>query len=643
MKIKSIYIPLLTVLAMLVPIACASIGSPEGGPKDTTPPKVIKCLPENQSAHNSRKKVSIYFDEYIKLENANEKVVISPPQMEMPEIKASGKKISVELLDSLKQNTTYTIDFSDAIVDNNEGNPLGLFTYSFSTGETIDTMEVSGTLLEAENLEPIKGLLIGLHRNIADSAFTRLPFDRVSRTDSRGRFTIKGVAPGTYRIYALEEADGNFMFNQKSEKIAFDTTCIIPSCAPATRPDTIWRDSTHIDSIRTVSYTRFYPDNIVLKAFKEEFYSLHLLKTERATPFSFSIYFTGPCDSLPVLKGLNFDEKDAFLIESSYHNDTITYWIPDSALAMKDTLTISLSYLDTDTLNQLVPRTDTIDIVAKKTLTKIKEELQKQIEEWEKDQEKKNRKRKKQDENIPQEPNPYLKKEALTYQLQPSGSIAPDQNIKITFTEPVVRLDSAAFHFFKKVDTLWHEEPFLLMPVENDRRSFMLYAEWRPENSYKLNIDSAGIHSVLNKTNEKIEKEITVSSLDDFSSIFIKLITPDTNNVVQLLNKDDKVVRSVKAVNKEADFYYLPPGDYYLRLFVDRNGDGKWTTGLYEKNIQPEEVFYFPKPLVARAKWEIEQDWDVRGIPITKQKPEAITKQKPDKEKQPQRQYSTSR
>lgn len=281
--------------------------------------------------------------------------------------------------------------------------------------------------------------------------------------------------------------------------------------------------------------------------------------------------------------------------------------------------------------------------MAKKTLTKIKEELQKQIDEWEKDQEKKNRKRKKQDENIPQEPNPYLKKEALTYQLQPSGSIAPDQNIKITFTEPVVRLDSAAFHFFKKVDTLWHEEPFLLMPVENDRRSFMLYAEWRPENSYKLNIDSAGIYSVLNKTNEKIEKEITVSSLDDFSSIFIKLITPDTNNVVQLLNKDDKVVRSVKAVNKEADFYYLPPGDYYLRLFVDRNGDGKWTTGLYEKNIQPEEVFYFPKPLVARAKWEIEQDWDVRGIPITKQKPEAITKQKPDKEKQPQRQYSTSR
>lgn len=641
MKIKSIYIFLLMALSMVIPIACASIGSPQGGPKDTTPPRVVKCQPSNQSVHNNRKKVSIYFDEYIKLENANEKVVISPPQIEMPEIKASGKKISVNLLDSLKQNTTYTIDFSDAISDNNEGNPLGLFTYSFSTGEIIDTMEVSGTLLEAENLEPIKGLLVGLHRNTADSAFTTMPFDRVSRTDSRGRFTIKGIAPGTYRIYALEEADGNFMFNQKSEKIAFDTTCIIPSCAPDIRPDTIWKDSVHIDSIRMVPYTHYYPDNLVLRAFKEEFYALHLLKTERATPFSFSIYFTGPCDSLPVLKGLNFDEKDAFLIESSYHNDTLTYWIPDTMLAQKDTLTISLSYLDTDTLNQLVPRTDTLDIVAKKTLTKMKEELQKQIDDWEKEQEKKAKKRKKQDENIQPEANPYLKKEALSYQLQPNGSIAPDQNIKITFTEPVINVDSAAFHFYKKVDTLWQEEPFLVMPVERDQRSLMLYAEWRPENSYKLNIDSAGVTSILNKVNDKIEKEISVSSLDDFSSIFIRLITPDTCNIVQLLNKDDNVVRSIKAVKNEADFYYLPPGDYYLRLIVDRNGDGKWTTGLYEKDLQPEEVFYFPKPLIAKAKWEIEQDWDVRGIPLTKQKPEAITKQKPDKVKQPQREYST--
>ena len=141
------------------------------------------------------RKVTIAFDELIKVENAQEKVTISPPQIEMPEIKTSGKRISVELMDSLKPNTTYTVDFSDAIVDSNEGNPLGNFTYFFSTGERLDTMEVAGHVLEAGNLEPVKGILVGLHSNLADSAFTHLPFDRVARTDGSGHFSIKGVAP----------------------------------------------------------------------------------------------------------------------------------------------------------------------------------------------------------------------------------------------------------------------------------------------------------------------------------------------------------------------------------------------------------------------------------------------------------------
>lgn len=138
--------------------------------------------------------MTITFDELIKVENAQEKVTISPPQIEMAEIKTSGRRISVALQDSLKANTTYTIDFSDAIVDSNEGNPLGNFTYYFSTGAQLDTMEVAGHVLMAQNLEPVKGILVGLHRNLADSAFTTLPFDRVARTDGNGHFCIKGVA-----------------------------------------------------------------------------------------------------------------------------------------------------------------------------------------------------------------------------------------------------------------------------------------------------------------------------------------------------------------------------------------------------------------------------------------------------------------
>lgn len=622
-----------TLIGASILAACASIGSPEGGPRDETPPRILKCQPENMATNNQKKKVTLTFDEYINIENASEKVVVSPPQLEMPDIKTVGKKIHITLHDSLKSNTTYTIDFSDAIVDNNEGNPMGQFTYSFSTGENIDSMEVSGTLLAAENLEPIKGMLVGLYSNLEDSAFTTLPIERVSRTNGSGQFTIKGVAPGKYRIFGLQDMDGDFRFSQKSEMIAFDSIIIEPYCKPDLRPDTIWRDSTHIDTIRQVPYTHFYPDNIILRGFTEEFQTLHLLKTERPNPDIFTIYFTGPSDTLPQLRGLNFDGAENFIVEHSLRNDTLTYWITDTLVSNKDTLSISLTYLDTDSLNQLVYKTDTLDLIAKITRSKQRKELQDKIEAWEKEQKKEKRRLK---ENYTAQENPNLK-QYLSYQAKPSGSIAPDQNITFTFSEPIAALDTTAFRFFKQKDTLWIEEPFLFLPVEEDLKSYVLYAEWHPGERYRFEADSSAVRGILGQESTAFKKEISVNGEDNFSSLFVQLILPDTGAVVQLMNSSDKVVRSVRAENNRADFFYVTPGDYYLRLFIDRNGDGVWNTGLYEQNRQPEEVFYFPKPMVLKARWEIEQDWDVRGIPLDKQKPEAITQQKADKSKSSRR------
>ena len=130
-------------------------------------------------------------------------MVISPPQVQQPEIKANGKRVVVNLQDTLKANTTYTIDFADAIQDNNEGKPdAGVYRIHFLPEQSLISMAIAGTLLDASNLEPVKGVLVGLHANLADSAFTTLPFDRVGRTDSRGQFSIRGVSPGKYRIYA---------------------------------------------------------------------------------------------------------------------------------------------------------------------------------------------------------------------------------------------------------------------------------------------------------------------------------------------------------------------------------------------------------------------------------------------------------
>lgn len=164
-------------VSVAVLYSCASVGRLEGGPIDEEPPRFVTGSPLPGALHNKKSKISIEFDEFIKLEKANEKVVISPPQVQQPEIKANGKRVVVNLQDTLKANTTYTIDFADAIQDNNEGNPMQGFTYTFSTGAELDSMAIAGTLLDASNLEPVKGVLVGLHANLADSAFTTLPFD----------------------------------------------------------------------------------------------------------------------------------------------------------------------------------------------------------------------------------------------------------------------------------------------------------------------------------------------------------------------------------------------------------------------------------------------------------------------------------
>ena len=301
-------LPVLGILGVLL-YSCASIGRIEGGPIDETPPMFVNSRPMPGQLNYDRDRISITFDEYIKLDQPNEKVVISPPQIQQPEIRTSGKRVIVNLNDTLKPNTTYTIDFGDAIQDNNEGNPLELFTFTFSTGDRLDTMAVSGTVLNASNLEPVKGMLVGLYANLADSAFTTTPFDRVGRTDSRGRFSIRGVAPGSYRIYALQDADQNVYFSQPMEQIAWNDSLVIPRYEFRMRQDTTWIDSLIIDTIVERQYTHFLPDDILLRCFKEVYFNQRLAKSERLTPQKFSLYFTAPADTLPLLRGLNFDEK----------------------------------------------------------------------------------------------------------------------------------------------------------------------------------------------------------------------------------------------------------------------------------------------------------------------------------------------
>ena len=613
-------------MLMIVVYSCASMGNPDGGPYDEEPPKFVRSTPKPFAINSKEKKVTIEFDEFIKLEKAAEKVVVSPPQLEQPEIKASGRKVVVGLVDSLKPNTTYTIDFADAIVDNNEGNPLGNYAFTFSTGTTIDTMEVSGTVLGASDLEPVKNIQVGLHSDLSDSAFMKKPFDRVSRTDSRGHFSIRGIAPGKYRIYALMDGNQNYLFDSKTEMIAFSDSIIIPAMEDAMRQDTIWKDSLTIDTIKSVGYTRFLPDDIILRAFKEENDRQYLTRSERDKENHFVLTFSARADTLPTLKGLNFDERDAFIIEKTDRNDSICYWIKDSLIYQMDTLEIQMDYLATDTLDRLVPQTDTLFLANKLTRAEREKLEAKAAEEKEKERKKKEKK----GETIEPEPTKFL-----TLNVDAPSAFDLDRNVYLSFDEPVASIDTAAIHMEIKKDSLWEEIPFMFVADSVMPRKYEILAEWEPEKEYQLSIDSMAFRGMYGLHTNKVKQTMKVKKLDEYGTILLNITGADSTAVVELLDGSGKVLRRQRITPQNtADFYYLNPGTkFYIRLFNDRNGNGVWDTGKYSEHSQPEEVYYFPKVWEMKANFEFEENWDINAVPVEKQKLDEIKKQKPEETK----------
>ena len=613
-----------------VVVGCARMGQPDGGWYDDDPPVVIGSDPADQSTNVKAKKISIYFDEFIKLEDATSKVTVSPPQLEMPEINATGKKIVVELQDSLKENTTYTIDFSDAISDNNEGNPLGNYTYSFSTGDQIDTLEVSGYVLDASNLEPVKGIKVGLYNDLADSAFKTKPMLRVSQTDSRGHFVIKGVAPGTYRAYALNDVDGDFRFSQKAEMVGFNHDTFEPTFKPDTRTDTIWRDSLHIDALKKVPYTHFLPDDITLLAFTQLQTDRFLLKTERNEPEKFSMFFSYGHPELPVIKGLNFDADSAFVVETGEKQDTIHYWLRDTTLINQDTLRMEISYMITDTLGNLVSHTDTLEALAKVPYEKRMKEKAKAFEKWQKEQEKKKKHDEKYDSIYPVE--------VLKPNYQVPSSMDPDKKIEIEMPIPLQRCDTAGVHLYSMIDSVWYEAPFTFRPVEYQLRKYEIIAEWRPNIEYSLEIDSAAFEDIHGLVSGAFKQGIKVKSLDEYSTLTLNIsgIADSLPLRVQLLNNSGGKVKEVVAHKNVVRFDYVTPGKYYVSAFVDANNNGLWDTGNYNEDLQAEAVYYYSRMIECKEKWDVTQSWDLTSVPRFRQKPQEIVKQKPEAQKKQQ-------
>ena len=446
---------------------------------------------------------------------------------------------------------------------------------------------------------------------------------RVSRTDSRGRFIIRGVAKGDYRIYALQDMDGNYMYNQKSEKLAFTPEIIMPSWKPDIRQDTLWIDSLHIKDIKQVPYTHFLPDDVVLNSFTATQTDRFFLKSERKDPNHFTLFFSYGDADLPQITGLNFNAKDAFITEPSLNQDTIIYWLRDTALVNQDTLRMQLLYNMTDSTGKLVPKTDTLEILSKVPYAKRLKRQQEEYDKWFKKQEKAKERGKEFETTMPVTP--------LEIRYNVSSQMDPDQNPTFELPTPIAKTDTSKIHLYEKIDSLWYRAKYKFGAEPGKPRSLKLVSTWDPGHEYSLEVDSAAFTDIYGKVSAKYKQGVRIPSMDEYGTLIMTLQNMEGKNcLVQLLNESDKPVKEAYAKNNQATFHYIKPGNYYLRLIVDDNDNGKWDTGDYASQRQPEAVYYYPKAIECKAKRDVQGMWNPRQLPLYKQKPAAITKQKAD-------------
>ena len=616
--------------------SCARMGHPDGGWYDELPPKVVGASPAEGATQVTGRRIVINFDEYIKLDNPQQNVVVSPAQLEPPTIKVQGRRIIVELNDTLLPNTTYTIDFSDAISDLNEGNPMGNYTYTFSTGDGIDSLQMSGHVIDAFTLEPVQGIFVGVLKEESgerseesketwESVSADMPaLQRVGRTDAEGRFSVKGIAPGRYRIMALADLDGDFRYSQAAEQVAFNTTVYTPTFGSAVRQDTLWRDSLHIRDIRRVGYTRYQPDDIVLRAFTATPDMRYFLKAERTEAERFTVYFTAPDSIAPVVEGMNFDSWDAFIVESSAGHDTITYWLRDSTLIKQDTLRLSLSYRASDSLGILQPKVDTLDVVSRRPFALREKDRQKEYERWQQQQRKKQQRGEAVEHVMPSQ---MLEPKYAYYPV-----MTPEQHVSINMPVPLARLDTAAIHLYAQQDSTWYRVEKRC--IDKGRRQYEIRAAWTPNTMYSLEIDSAAFMDIYGRVNPAFKAGLKVPDASTYGSLFITLDGWDGKSVVaQLLNGQGNVIKEVAVRDGVAAFFYLNTGAYYLRAFVDDNGNGQWDTGNFTEGLQPELMCYYPRAINCRANWDIRERWNPTSVAANRQKPSELRKERKEERK----------
>ena len=549
--IKFIWLAFFSVLF----IACAKQVAINGGPKDTTPPRIVEAFPQNGSVNFNEDFIYVKFDEYIKLNSLNQKLIVSPPMEEDPEIIIKGKGIKIYLnLNTLDENTTYSLNFNDAIADNNENNSLHSYVYAFSTGKDIDSLSFSGYVLDAYTKKPVEDIWIILHDNMIDSAIQTMIPAYITKVDKDGNFLIPFVRDNDYKIYALKDNNYNYMFDIPDEAIAFMDTVYNPSVEIVTSTDTSQYD-TH-----TYKNT---PANIELLIFSENKQSQFIKSSERNKLNYMELVFNATqYEDFSV----NIPQDEKAIIFAKENPDTVKIWLSNTELIEKDSVVAIIEFIDpvfTDSIRQDTVFFRNTDIINADSLVSI---------------------------------NINSKKE-------------PHKELMLKMSSPYLSFDKSKIIIERLSDTLYSPIQFVIVKDSLDPLCLKIVAEFIEKSEYRIICQEEFITDINNLVNILDTFDVSVVSSLEYGNLNLSFVDKTKTYIVQLLNGEN-IVSELVTSNGLVEFGFLPPANYRIRVIEDMNSNKRWDTGDYSKKLQAEPVYYYPEEYEIRSNWNHEIEWN---------------------------------
>lgn len=619
-RLKKIAYMMMSAIGIAGMYSCANMGGgPQGGPRDMIPPKYVFSTPERSAVNSKPEKAEIIFDEYIVLKDA-QNVIVSPPMEPAPEIKSVGKKVSITFKDSLEKDATYIIDFGSNIVDFRESNPIRNYYFEFSTGEKVDSFCISGNVVDAYTLVPQTGITVGVYSDWTDSTFATKRLERITKTDKNGRFVLRGLKEKPYHLCAVKDDNTNFRFDAPGEMLAWIDTVITPRKKMEERCDTTWKavdrdsllglepgnvrtDTLIIDSIACSQRPYYMPDSVEMRLFAKPLPYQAYKKVERTEANKMTLYFTNEKNQKqsPTIKPINFTPSDDwYIVESNVSTDTIKYWIKDTNIVKLDTLEFAMTYIATDSIGAFIEQTDTITSIYKKVKVSKKEAK-------------------------------AAKNQKKALKISVAKAIEIDEDPEIVFETPTFDFNADAIVVFEKKDTTKKPLPFTISSADQCGRKYKLEGKWEEGNIYGIVVDSGKVKDIYGLASDSTILAFRKKEKQEYSNITLKMQNvPSENVIVELVDKDKIVKREYPKDNK-VEFTNVTPGSYAARLIVDTDKDGDWTTGDYKGMKQPEDVYFFEKPLSVSANWDYEEDWVIGKAPLHTQRPATTYPPQPKK------------